>query len=265
MNQLSPGRQPTQHHRNFANGLPEHQMGDAPRGPGWWQASDRKWYPSQHHPGDVAPPPPPGNHVPGATQTPGIPLGPSPQGWPAPYPQNAAGGAQIVSDGLATVKGVAAKLSVTAGLLFGGFVIAAIAIFLPWVTVTADSPLGGNLYKADASPFTGVWRLLVLLVIAGAAWLARPTLLGSQMSVKRLGGLTAVVGLQIVFLLIGLADYAIGVAEKGKAIADTGEELTGLHVNFEFGLALYAAATVAITVGAVRIWSHRSNIEKRAP
>ena len=33
-------------------------MSDTQQGPGWWQASDAKWYPPQQAPG-VAPPPPP--------------------------------------------------------------------------------------------------------------------------------------------------------------------------------------------------------------
>jgi hypothetical protein len=160
-------------------------------------------------------------------------------------------------------EGVRARLS-SAGLLFGGFVIAAIALFLPWATVSVDSPLGGNLYAVDASPFKGGWNFLILLVIAGGAWLAWPTISGSHMSVKRLSGLTAVVGVQIVCLLIGLVGYANGVAEKGKAAAATGEELSGLHVSIGFGLVLYAAAVVAITVGAVRVWLGRSRTDNGA-
>jgi hypothetical protein len=39
-------------------------------GPGWWQASDHKWYPPQHHPDYVAPEP----------SSPGTPSSPSPDG-----------------------------------------------------------------------------------------------------------------------------------------------------------------------------------------
>ena len=38
-------------------------MSDASQGPGWWQASDGKWYPPEQQPG-IAPPPQPG--APGA-------------------------------------------------------------------------------------------------------------------------------------------------------------------------------------------------------
>ena len=84
------------------------------------------------------------------------------------------------------------------------------------------------------------------------------------MSVKRLSGLTAVVGVQIVCLLIGIVGYANGLAEKGKAAASTGEELSGLHVSIGFGLVLYAAAVVAVTVGAVRVWLGRSRTDNGA-
>ncbi|MGH3971285.1 MAG: hypothetical protein ACRDTV_25090, partial [Mycobacterium sp.] len=34
-------------------------MSEGPRGDGWWQASDLKWYPPEQHPNYVAPPPAP--------------------------------------------------------------------------------------------------------------------------------------------------------------------------------------------------------------
>lgn len=42
-------------------------MSDAPQGPGWWQASDGKWYPPEQQPAGGAPsgPPPAGGPVPG--------------------------------------------------------------------------------------------------------------------------------------------------------------------------------------------------------
>ncbi len=41
-------------------------MSDTPQGPGWWQASDDKWYPPELAPPPPAPPPPP-PHSPGAS------------------------------------------------------------------------------------------------------------------------------------------------------------------------------------------------------
>ena len=34
-------------------------MSEVSQGPGWWQASDLKWYPPERHPNYEAPPPPP--------------------------------------------------------------------------------------------------------------------------------------------------------------------------------------------------------------
>jgi hypothetical protein len=216
------------------------------------QAPNARSYPSRRHPNDVAPPAPPSG---GDVAAAGAPAGPTSQAWTSPFP---------AVQGLAAAQGYAARLSATAGLLFGGLVIAAIALFMPWVTVSVDSPLGGSLYKVNASPFTGGGIFAVLLVIAGAAWLAWPLLSGSLLPVKRLWGLTAAVGVQIICLLIGFGDYANGVGEKSKVAASLREALTGLHVSIEFGLLLYAAAVVAITVGLVRIWIHRSHAAKRA-
>jgi hypothetical protein len=171
----------------------------------------------------------------------------------------------MASEGLGTVKGFAARPSITAWLLYGGFVIAAIAMFFPWVTVSADIPLAGHL-SDDVSPFKGFWILAVLLVIAGAAWLAWPTVSGSQMSVNRLMGLTAVIGLLTVGLFIGFATYANGVSQRDS-------ELGGRHIA-EFknlvdvsvgpGLLLYTAAVVAIVVGVVHLWIDRSRVQKQA-
>ena len=33
-------------------------MSMTPQGPGWWEASDRKWYPPELHPDRTAPQPP---------------------------------------------------------------------------------------------------------------------------------------------------------------------------------------------------------------
>ena len=51
-------------------------MSDAQQGPGWWQASDGKWYPPESHPSRRPPPPPP----PQATPP------PPGSGAPAPHP-----------------------------------------------------------------------------------------------------------------------------------------------------------------------------------
>lgn len=62
-------------------------MSDSSQGPGWWQASDGKWYPPQ----DVAPPPPPNMPPP---QPPSYlpPPQPSYQGQPVTPPQSGMSG-----------------------------------------------------------------------------------------------------------------------------------------------------------------------------
>jgi hypothetical protein len=207
-----------------------------------------KWYSPQPRP-NYRSPLRPGHEVGGPGQASGGPVGPSPQATPTGLP-----------DALAAVKGIGVRFSVTAGLLFGGFVIAAIALFLPWVTVSVNSPLGGGLYKTDASPFQGGWIFVILLVIGVATWLAWPTISGSKMGIPRLAGLTATVGLQIVFLLIGFVSYVNGVSEKNKIMTNSGEDLAGLapDVSIQAGMFLYAVAIVAIVAGLVRIWKHRS-------
>lgn len=242
MNQTPRGQRPMQRQVKPPSGLPR-------------QAPNSKWYPSRSHPNYVAPSAPPtGGDVAAPGQGPGAPADPSSQTWTSPLP---------AVHGFPAVQVYAANLSATTGVLFGGLVIAAIAMFMPWVTVSVDSPLGGSVFKVDASPFTGAGVFAVLLVIAGAMWLAWPILSGSPLPLKRLYGLTVAVAAQIICLFIGFGDYANGVGEKSKVVAGLGQELTGLHVSIEFGLLLYAAAVVAITVGLVRIWMQRSHAAKR--
>ncbi len=66
-------------------------MSETPAGPGWWQASDGRWYPPEAHPA-AAPPPPPPPPPPPAPGTPpggyaGPPSGPPFTGPPAPLPK----------------------------------------------------------------------------------------------------------------------------------------------------------------------------------
>jgi hypothetical protein len=191
------------------------------------------------HP-NYPPPPPPHPHYP-----------------PPPHPGHPVAGLGQVAG---AVRGIGFKFSVTAALLFGGFVVAAIALFLPWVTVSSVAPLGGT-YDIDASPFQGGWIFLLLLVIGGAAWLAWPVVAGSKMAIARLAGLSAVVALQILCLFVGFADYSGGVSEKDKALSGAGV-LAGIvpDVSMGAGMFLYAAAVIAITAGLVRVWMHRSKV-----
>jgi uncharacterized RDD family membrane protein YckC len=71
-------------------------MSDVSGGPGWWQASDGRWYPPEQHPSYAPPPPPPTSPPPpppGPPGSPGQPGGPPPPPYPsapgaAPAPTN---------------------------------------------------------------------------------------------------------------------------------------------------------------------------------
>ena len=227
-------------------------MSDVSQGLGWWQASDLKWYPPERHPDYVAPlPPPPTDGTESSGQATGAPAGPTPQAQPAPSRGTQTGVVQIPEAGLATVKDIVARLSVTAWLLFGGFVIAAIGIFFPWQTVSYSAGGLGNL-GSNNSALAGGARFAVLLVIAAAVWLAWPARSGSKMSVKRLIGFTIFVGLLVGVFLLGFS----GVSDNNRIDAGSGESFSA-----GFGLLLYTAAVIAVVVGTVRVWMHRSGAD----
>ena len=146
--------------------------------------------------------------------------GQAPQAWNPPPPGAQPGAGQMASDGLASVKGVAAKLSVTAWLLYGGFVVALIATFCPAATVTYHL-FGAALSSADVS-FNGPARIVAFLVLAGAAWLAWPTISGAPVSVGRAAGLSVAV-----LLLIGLClAWFVSVSSNNKGNSSTGVDVS---------------------------------------
>lgn len=59
-------------------------MSDRPQGPGWWQASDLKWYPPEQHANYVAPPSSPATPTPSPGTTSGNAMTPPPQ-WGPPH------------------------------------------------------------------------------------------------------------------------------------------------------------------------------------
>jgi hypothetical protein len=116
-------------------------MSDVSQGPGWWLASDGRWYPPESQPNYVAPPPPQGPAV--------ISI--------QPRPQSSTGSVVLGLAGL------------------GMLLIAAIGLFLPWATGGVSA--GGGLINAswsttgiDAHPDGIIY--LVLLIVTGmfAAW-----------------------------------------------------------------------------------------------
>lgn len=96
-------------------------MSDVPQGPGWWQASDQKWYPPEAFPG--APQPSPAGPPPGAPPgtPPGAPGG-MPQGWGTPV-----GGTPPRTDPMAIWALVLGIVGIPLGCLCGIGIFASIA------------------------------------------------------------------------------------------------------------------------------------------
>ena len=223
-------------------------MSNVSQGLGWWQASDLKWYPPERHPDYVPPlPPPPTDDVTQAERRGWYPHG-TPARTRSLSPDTQTVVVQMPHDQYVTVKDTLARLSVTAWLLFGGFVIAAIGIFFPWQTISYNAAGLGEL-GSNNSALAGGARFAVLLLIAAAVWLAWPTRSGSKMSVKRLTGLTVVVCLLVGVFVLGF----YGVSDNNRMNAGSGEDFSA-----GFGLLVYTAAVIAVVVGIVRVWMHRS-------
>jgi hypothetical protein len=126
-------------------------MSDVSRGPGWWQASDGKWYPPEQHPDrQSAPTPPP----------------PAPPGWvggPAPGATGGSGAAPSFAFDL----GRWARRDLICGI---ATLVLLIALFLPWFSY--------NLVFLSIS-VDGLWHgwtyLVLLLCLAILAYLVLRT------------------------------------------------------------------------------------------
>ena len=153
----------------------------------------------------------------------------------------------MASEGIATVKGVAAKLSVTAWLLYGGLVLALIATFLPFATESVT--FLGSTVSDDVST-NGFTKFIVCLLVAVAAWLAWPTLSASRVAVGRLIGLSVVV-----VLLIGL----VALWFTNTSHSEGGD----ISLTPGFGAMLYGAAVIAVAVGVVRLWTQQPQARNR--
>lgn len=234
-----------------------------PRQPGWYDDphdsnSQRYWDGqgwTQHRrlkPTARSTPPPPRQPSPPPPRQPPPPRNPPlpPGARPPPGPQIQRGGAEIASDGPATVNGFAAKPSIAGLLVFGGLVIAVVAIFLPFATVSIH--LFGMTFRAHEVSATGTGRLVVFLLAAVTVLLAWPSLSGSALADGRLIGLSVAVVLLVVVVVVSYLDVS---ENNGKA-----EGI--VKVSPAFGLLLYGAAVVVIAAGVVGLWMHRSRTQK---
>ncbi|WP_211284725.1 hypothetical protein, partial [Mycobacterium alsense] len=191
-------------------------------------------------------------YSPGAPQGPGGPPQPPPPQWSPPGAQAPGGGAPMPQDGLAAVKDVAGKVSVTGWIVLGGLVVTVIAIFLPFATVSFKL-FGETLGSHDVSA-NGAAKIVVVVLAALAGWLAYPALTGTQMAVARLIAVSVVVGLLGALTFVWFNTVS-SENDKGEGIVD---------LTPGFGLMLYALAVVVTAVGVVRLWIDRSKAQKRS-
>jgi hypothetical protein len=161
----------------------------------------------------------------------------------------------MASEGLASAKGFAAKLSATAWLLLGGFALTIISLFLVWETQTLHN--GPNEpstpFDVDFSFDFGLnpaAMFIGFVVIGAAAWLAWPVIARSSMSVKRLAGLSALAGL----MALAAIGWFFNVSKHNTDIQTA---------TVGFGYWLYTAATIAIVVAVVLLWLERSRTQTR--
>jgi hypothetical protein len=247
-------------------------MSNAPQGPGWWQASDGNWYPPEQRPSSAAPPPPspaspsgpPGFYPAGqATETPATPV--APQSWSPPppaapqYPVPAgypAPGGQTFGSAQSAFAGAIAKVPPTGWLLFGGFVVAAISFFLPWISASY-----GPISKS-ASPWEfdgGVSGLFFLILAAGAA-LSLMIFTRPQSQRPILIGLTVVVGVLAIHLIYNWVTYNSQLSQ----VKGDDPDLSGVNFSPGFGLFVYTAAIAFLAVRVVMLWTGRSKAQPRA-
>ncbi|HWJ60554.1 MAG TPA: DUF4190 domain-containing protein [Acidimicrobiales bacterium] len=127
-------------------------MSDVPQGPGWWQASDGRWYPPTAKPGTPVPPAPPAyGPPPSGPPSYGPPAyGPPAYGSPAPYGYGYAPNPNGTPSGLPSVNGLA-----TASLVLG--IVSLVICCAPFMLCSlAGLPLGiyalTRIQKGTADP-----------------------------------------------------------------------------------------------------------------
>ncbi|HTX96412.1 MAG TPA: hypothetical protein VME67_17050 [Mycobacterium sp.] len=158
----------------------------------------------------------------------------------------------MASDGLATVKGHAAKFSVSVWLLLGGLVLTVIATFLPFATESVK--LFGETLASQQLPTTGAAKAVVIVLVALAVFLAFPALTGSELASSRLIGLSIVVGLLGALTVV----WFLNVSSENNKGGDVVSVTPGV------GLFLYGLGVVVAAVGVVRLWIDRSKTLKQA-
>lgn len=228
-------------------------MSSASQGPGWWQASDGNWYPPQQGAGYEAPPPPAAPAPAGQPSwqaPPASPQYPAPGGYPSPGGQNF-GNAQAVFASALT------KVPLAGWLLFGGFVVAQISFFLPWIRASY-----GPISKS-ASPweFAGGMSGVFFLVLAAGAALSLMIFTRPQSHRPLLIGLSAVVGLLAMHLIYNWVTYNSQMTEAKSEDPD----LSGVSFSPGFGLFVYTLAIAFLAVRVVIMWMALSKARPPQP
>jgi hypothetical protein len=195
------------------------------------------------------PPPPPPNLPPPSAGAP-IQYGyPPPPPSPGPPPQGP--GAQVASDGFASVKGVVGNFSITAWILVAGLVITLLATFFPYASIGLNA-LGSSVVLQEVSA-NGPARFVVLVLVIAAAASAWPALSGSAVVRWRLIALSAIVGILAVLMVIWFTNVSTSDKE--------GEGL--VSVTPGFGLLLYGAGVIVMAAAAVRLWISHSRAQNQ--
>ncbi len=215
-------------------------MSSASQGPGWWQASDGKWYAPQQQSGYQAPPPPPAAapHAPPSWSAPPAPGGQ----YPAPAGPNFANAQAAFTSG-------AAKIPRTGWIVVGGLAAALIALFLPLANISAEGILSVDVYWPGWSKFIGF-----LFVVGGLA-LTWATYDRPQTQQATLIGLSALVGLMIAHLILNW--FTFDSESKGNGA------MAGVDVSPGFGLLLYTLGLGVAAVGVFLIWKARPTSQPR--
>ena len=216
-------------------------MSDVSHGPGWWQASDGKWYAPELHPSYVPPAPPP---PPPPTPAPPPPTASVPQfpTWTSP-PQDP----QPVRPGVPQQSGTGFSLGSIKpipGIVIGAGALLALGSLLPWATVSSGF---GSISVNGTSGDGGITLVFGVIAVVMGVLLARGFVATGWL-----------VGTGVVFLValgVSLHDASDVSSVSNQLAADVG-------VNVGFGLWLCLLASIAGLVATVVLFIQRRNVEQ---
>jgi hypothetical protein len=208
-------------------------MSDVSHGPGWWLASDGKWYAPESHPNYVPPPSPPPLTPP-----------PPPKWTQAPQDSPAASSGQPTSVQQSGTGFSLASIKPLPGIVIGAGAVLALGSLLPWATVTSgfgSISVNGTSGDGDITLVFGIIGVVmgVLLVrgFVATGWL---------------------VGTGVVFLA------ALGVSlHDASDVSSVSNQITqDVGVNVGFGLWLCVLASIAGLAATVVLFIQRRNVEQ---